>query len=81
MNKQYVTGRLMFAVITMREACDEAERAAKDGDMRSARRVLNRLSWGFANATTNIESAMSAIEDAHTIALDEAKRNEIGADE
>ena len=49
----------------MKDACEEAARAvARDGDHDAARRVLHAFAWGFANASSSIECAMSAIEDA-----------------
>jgi hypothetical protein len=55
------------AVKTMREACDKAERDLTTGDSNACQRVLHSFAWGFANASSSIESAMACIEDAHLI--------------
>ncbi len=53
------------AIATMREACDDAERASRVTDAFAVQRVLHLLVWGMANATSYVESAMCAIEDGH----------------
>ncbi len=60
-----ISRNLLAAIKTMRNACDDAELGIKISGERSAQKVLHALSWGFANASSSIESAMSAIEDAH----------------
>ena len=63
-NKRVVKN-LNDAVEKMRDACDDAARAVTHStDQDSARRVLHALAWGFANASSSIECAMSALEDA-----------------
>jgi hypothetical protein len=60
-----VTKNLNAAIDTMRAACDDAERRAKNGDAYAVQQVLHALSWGMANASSNIECAMAAVEDDH----------------
>ncbi|MBK6616323.1 hypothetical protein [Ottowia sp.] len=60
-----VKRNLLTAVATMRSACDEAERAAQDGTAESVRRVMHALTWGMANASSGVETAMAAVEEAH----------------
>jgi hypothetical protein len=57
-----ISRNLLTAIETMRDACYEAERQATEGDERAIRQVLHQLSWGFANASSYIEAAMSVIE-------------------
>jgi hypothetical protein len=58
----------------MREACDQAERALAPGDGNACQRVLHAMTWGLANASSSIATAMSYVEDAHVVAaLDAAK--------
>ena len=59
---------LRQAVQTMREACDRAERDLDAGDGAACQRVLHSFAWGFANASSSIETAMAHVEDAHTVA-------------
>ena len=66
---------LAAAIETMRNACDDAERRTKDGGERSVQQVLHALSWGFANASSSIETAMAAAEDGHEIKT--AKLNDV----
>jgi hypothetical protein len=54
---------LAKAIRVMRDACDKAEREVAGGST-ACRRVLHELTWGLANATSSIESAMSNVEDA-----------------
>ena len=61
--QQRIAGNLAAGILTMREACDQAERLAANGDGRAVRRVLHSLAWGFANASSAIEGAMIALED------------------
>jgi hypothetical protein len=74
---QRITENLRAAINTMRDACDDAERMSRNGDARAVRAVLHSLSWGMANASTSIECAMAALEDAHeervSIALRDGK--------
>ena len=58
-----VTKNLNAAIATMRAACDDAERRAKNGDAYAVQQVLHALSWGMANASSSIQCAMAAIED------------------
>lgn len=70
-----ISRNLAAAIETMRNACDDAERRANNADGRAVQGVLHSLSWGFANASSYIESAMSATEDAHAIKA--AKLNDV----
>lgn len=60
-----VTKNLNAAIATMRAACDDAERRARDGNAYSVQQVMHALSWGMANASSSIECAMAAVEDDH----------------
>lgn len=61
--KERIAGNLASAIATMRDACDQAERLAANGDARAVRRVLHSLAWGFANASSGIEGAMIELEE------------------
>lgn len=65
--------QLRRAVQTMRDACDQAERDLAPGDGNACQRVLHAMSWGLANASSSITTAMSHVEDAHAIAAFEAQ--------
>lgn len=65
--------QLAAAIKTMREACDRAEFDAATGDGNACQRVLHSLAWGFANASSGIESAMARVEDGHAIEAHNAK--------
>lgn len=66
-----VVKNLNAAIETMRQACGEAERAISNSeDEVACQRVLHALSWGFANASSGIETAMAAIEDAHAMQVE-----------
>lgn len=67
---------LAAAIDTMRNACHDAERYAKDGDERAIQRVLHSLSWGFANASSSITAAMEDARTAHEIEAYEARLRE-----
>ena len=71
--KPRVTANLARAIQTMREACDTAERDASSADSTACQRVLHAFAWGFANASSSIETAMSSVEDGHVIALMDAQ--------
>lgn len=58
---------LRQAVQTMRDSCDRAERDLEAGDGTACQRVLHSFAWGFANASSSIETAMSIVEDAHIV--------------
>lgn len=61
-------GHLQKAIKTMREACDAAERSCnEDKPAEACQRVLHAFAWGMANASSSIETAMSAVEDAHVV--------------
>ena len=60
-----VTKNLSAAIATMRAACDDAERRAKESNAYAVQQVLHALSWGMANASSSIECAMAAVEDDH----------------
>lgn len=65
-----IVSSLNHAVTTMRDACEEAARAIAAGnDEQACQRVLHALSWGFANASGSIETAMAAVSDAHQVAM------------
>lgn len=65
--------QLKQAVKTMRAACDMADRDAVAGDGTACQRVLHALTWGLANASSSIETAMSNVEDSHIVAAFDAK--------
>lgn len=69
MKNSRIENNLLAAIKTMRNACDDAERYAKSGDSRSVQRVLHLLTWGFANASSSIESALSAVEDENELKI------------
>jgi hypothetical protein len=58
---QEIIDQLLQAVQVMKNACSEAERGAKSGDSRAIQKVIHCLSWGHANATGYIESAMASL--------------------
>ena len=71
-----VVKHLKTAVETMHNACEDAGRAiARCDDQYAVRCVLHTLAWGFANASTSIENAMSALEDAQSMKDVEATHN------
>lgn len=61
---------LMRAIETMQDACDQAKRLVEQqADKATAcRYVLHSLAWGFANASSSIESALVWVEEAHAAA-------------
>lgn len=61
--QEQVAAELMQAIKIMRDACDDAERRAAAGDSRAIQTVLHKLTWGFANASNGIESAMASLEN------------------
>ena len=68
MNK-YVVDHLMAVIKTMREACDDAERAIGYEDstpLQKTMRVFHIFTWAWANASTSVEGVVSHIDDAHT---------------
>lgn len=71
--KPKVTSQLAMAIRTMRDACDRAERTIRDGDGNACMRVMHALTWGLANASSHIETALSHNEEAHSINLFELK--------
>lgn len=61
----YVDQRLMSVIALMRETCDDAERIIKDthrSNINKAAQVMHTFSWGWANASTGIESALNQVE-------------------
>lgn len=65
-----INENLTRAIKTMRDACDDAERRADTtDDSRACREVMHTLVWGFANASSSIESATSALEDLNNVKL------------
>lgn len=74
-----VIKNLNAAVDAMRLACDEAGRAiASGGDEVACQRVLHAMAWGFANASSGIETAMAAIEDGHDMQVERLKATNPG---
>lgn len=71
--KPKVVSQLSLAIKTMRDACDRAERTIRDGDGNACIRVMHDLTWGLANASSHIETALSHNEEAHKIQLFELK--------
>lgn len=64
------------AVCTLRRAVEDAERAVNDttsSPERVIERVLHHASWGWANASSSLASAVSALEDARKIAAELVK--------
>jgi hypothetical protein len=61
--QQQVAAELMQVIKIMRDACDDAERRAAAGDSRAIQAVLHKLTWGFANASSGIETAMASLEN------------------
>jgi hypothetical protein len=61
---------LSACIQTMRDACDDAERRVRRArsDHEAAREVLHALMWGMANASSSLENAMDAAEDADLMA-------------
>jgi len=71
--------RPLGAIRTMRSACDDAERiVVLNGAAEAAQGVLKALAWGLANASSGIETAMAALEDAHVIAAMETAEKKAG---
>lgn len=69
-----VIKNLNAAVEAMRQSCEEAARAiASGGDEVACQCVLHALAWGFANASSGIETAMAAIEDGHEMQVEKLK--------
>lgn len=63
-----IRSSLLAAIGSMRDACDEAQRRATDTNHDAAcRNVMNKLAWGLANASSNIDCAMSWLEDKHAM--------------
>lgn len=61
----YATDKLEKAIKTMKEACTEAEETLATesfSEIKRAAMILHELTWGLANATTNIEAAMRSTE-------------------
>jgi hypothetical protein len=77
MNQEILRARtvvqLRRAAQTMQAACAEAERHLVTGDGVACQRVLHAFTWGLANASSSIETAMSHVEDAHAVAALEAE--------
>lgn len=60
-----VTDILLALIKSMRETCDAAERVALDktrSDANKVAQVFHIMTWGWANAGTNIELSISRIE-------------------
>ena len=66
---------LRAAVRTARDAAEKADREINlAGDVgTAAQAILHALTWGHANAMTNVQTALAAIEDSHIIRAMEAK--------
>lgn len=71
--QELIRKNLMAAIETMREACKDAERRAKTDDAEAIQGVLHALSWGMANASNTIQSAMSWLEDHNKVKIAQAK--------
>lgn len=56
---------LASAIMTMREACDCAERYIEKvhPDEEKVARVLHDFAWGFANASSSIEYSIRKLKD------------------
>ena len=64
MHKEYIKRNLEEAIRTMRKACDDAERNMemyKDQPDQQPATVMHCLTWGLANASSGIESAMNQV--------------------
>lgn len=70
-----VQRNLLNAIATIRAACDDAERYAKNGDAYAIQRVFHCLAWGQANASSSIENAMSRLMDENARELFAAQEN------
>jgi len=71
-----VVKNLNAAIETMRQACAQAERdmtATFVDDETACQRVLHVMAWGFANASSGIEAAMDAVQDAHAMEVEMLK--------
>ncbi|HEY3325047.1 MAG TPA: hypothetical protein VGP72_31630 [Planctomycetota bacterium] len=56
------------AIATMERAVEDAKRCAKETDRSSIRKtlaVMHALAWGHANATSNLENALTSAERQH----------------
>jgi hypothetical protein len=67
--EERIIRNLHLSIKTMREACDEAERAInRDGACSySIEQVATGLTWGLANSNTYVRSAMSALNDVNEL--------------
>lgn len=73
MINQRAKRNLAQAISLMRAACDDAERRARnDPTERSVQEVLHALTWGMANASSAIQSAMDAVIEQHEADIDAA---------
>jgi len=60
---EYTKAHLKQAIKTMRDTCDEAERKL-DYDappLEVISMIINSLAWGYAHATTSIQTAINGI--------------------
>jgi hypothetical protein len=58
-----VLADLNVAIDRMRIACDDAERHAQTGDSRAIRQVLHDFAWAWANASGDVQNAMTHLEE------------------
>lgn len=67
--KDRLTKNLSSAIKIMRDACDEAEQSVSElgACSQSIEQVNSALSWGLANASTRIGSAMSSLHEINTL--------------
>ncbi len=82
-NLERARERLHGAIGTMREFLDSAERDLSHcsdtpkGLEHACQRVLHHMAWGFANASSGIESAMAALSrERELIATQEREEKE-----
>jgi hypothetical protein len=66
-DKKYIEDCLKTAIKIMRAACDDAEHSINRdirlsiGSLPSPQNVMHEFAWGFANASSEIESAMNHV--------------------
>jgi hypothetical protein len=67
--QERATAALRHAIRTMREACDRAEQVMGYGDsmVTKSANVMHALTWGLANASSNVETALGAANDLHAV--------------
>jgi|LakMenE01Jun11ns_1017448.scaffolds.fasta_scaffold8680035_2 hypothetical protein len=67
--EESIIRNLHLSIKTMREACDEAERAINryGACSYSIEQVATGLTWGLANSNSYVRSAMSALNDVNEL--------------